>query len=50
MCHDVCFEMGGSNNQEMRPVENVKGDKEDRYQELTVQFQTLAVNLQKTIY
>ena len=36
-----------SNNQKMRPVENVEGDEEERYQELAVQFQPLAVNLPK---
>ena len=36
----------------MRPVENVEGDKEERYQELAVQFQPLTVNLweDKTIF
>ena len=34
-----------SNNQKMRPVENVEGDEEERYQELAVQFQPLTVNL-----
>ena len=41
-----------SNNQKMRPVENVEGDEEERYQELAVQFQPLTVNLweDKTIF
>ena len=36
----------------MRPVENVEGDEEERYQELAVQFQPLTVNLweDKTIF